>query len=88
MCRPQHNIDGVRMFFHDHRHCVDGVLNALAGAEQTKGQDDLPVLDAELVFVEAGIHKWDIGNAVRDHHDLVLRHPVDMAEHLTARPDS
>ena len=84
--RTKHDVHGVRVHLRHRRHRVDGVLDPLAGPQQAKGQDHLPVLHAELVLVVTRIHKRDVGDAMGDHGDLVFGHVVDISEHVTATP--
>ena len=64
--RSQHQIDHIGMCSHDFRQRFDRIFDALAGPQQTEGEQHHLPCHSELLFVETGILERDVWNAVRD----------------------
>ena len=90
MCCTQDNIGHIRVFFDDRRKRLQYIFNALIWGKQAESKQHLFAFHAELVFVEAGINKRRIWNAVMDKDNFILGHGIDLFEEvrcLTAHHD-
>ena len=78
------DIDGVWAGFDNRRHGIDHRLDAFARRQQTERQNDGLAAEAELGLRVMGLEKRKVGDAVRDHLDLLWRHVMHGPEKLAA----
>jgi hypothetical protein len=78
----QDNIDHIGVFFDDRRKRLQYIFNALIGGKQAEGEQHFFAFHTELVFVEAGINKGRIRNAVMDKDNFLFGHGVDLFEEI------
>ena len=76
------DINDIRMLAGNLRKCPQGILDTLAGREEAEGQKHRTPGHAEVVFVKIRIRKGNVGNAVGDDSDFVLRDTMNIAEHF------
>ena len=84
MRRAQDDINDVREFRQNLRESVQDMLNSLVGRKQPEGEQHRPSFHAKLVLVIIGIHKRDVGNAMRNEVDLGGGRPVNILQHLAS----
>ncbi len=78
--RAEHDVERLWAARDDLRQRVDDMLDALVGRQEPKGQNDGPVLDADLMFAPA--RGRGVGDPMVDEVDLVGGHAVHLAEKL------
>ena len=61
---------------------LNNVFDALVGREQTEREQYSLPFYIKAVFVEIGIEKWQVRNAVRNHVNLAARHFEDLLQEL------
>ena len=54
----------IRMFFYDRWKRLQHIFNPLVGRKKTEGEKHFLSLNSELIFVEVGVHKRNVGNAM------------------------
>ena len=84
MGRAENDIDGVRAGFDDSRHGIDHGLDAFARRQQAERENDGLSAEPELGLGVMGLEKWKVGDAVRDHLDLLWWHVMHGPEELAA----
>jgi hypothetical protein len=75
---PQDNIGHIGVFVDNRRKRLQYIFDAFIGGKQAECEQHLFAFHAELVFVEAGINKGCIRNAVMDKDDFLFGHRVDL----------
>ncbi len=78
--RPQRHIDRVGISLQDGRQGLDDIFQPLVGREQPEGEQDIFSLQPEFLLEQVRPCKRDVRDPVRDEIDLLLRHPVDLAQ--------
>jgi hypothetical protein len=76
----EQDVHRLRIALQNGGHGLDDILDALVRREQSKGKQDQLALHAEAVLVKVGVHKGDVGNAVRDPVDLILGYLVSLPQ--------
>ena len=80
----EHDIDRIRAALQNRRHGVDHDFDALVGRQQAECQNDRLPAKSELGLRRIGLDKRNVGNAVGNDFDLVVRHLIDAAQQLAA----
>ncbi len=78
----QDDVAEVGELLHDGGQRTQGVLDALARAQQPERQQHLAPLHVELALVLRGLHQRDLGHAVVDEAYLLRRRVVDALEEV------
>ncbi len=74
MGRARNHVDHILVPGQNLRQCLDDVFDSLIRREQPEGEKYCFSFHVKPVFIEIGIQKWQIGNAMRNHVDLAARY--------------
>ena len=74
MGRARDDVDHILVFRQNVRQRLNHVFDSLIRREQAERKQDGFPFYVEAIFVEIRIEEWHVGNAVRNHIDLVARH--------------
>ena len=78
----QDNIGHLRVFFDDRWKRQQYIFNALIWGKHAESEQNLFAFHPKLVFLEAGINKRRIRNAVLDKSNFILGHGIDIFEEI------
>ena len=84
MRRTEHDIDRIRTPFQYRRHGVDHDFDALVGRQQAEGQNDRSPCKSEPGLGGVRRDERDVGYAVGNDLDLVIRYPIDAAQQFAS----